>query len=423
MSIVFSSYCLYRVLKNFSKKIIIFDVVILIACFQWLIAPIITYNFFNKSNELAYLWKTYMILDKTSYLQYAFFATFFFAIGLRVPLRKYKHSDLWYVDRAKQYLSDKGNLSILFMVTGFTFTVLNPFLPQILQGIFFFASQLTFIGVFYGIFSEFRHKKILIFVAFSLLIVQTMLTAMFGELVFWSLLFILTISVGKNYGIILKSLSLVFGVVAIMFLQTLKIEYRYQKISNDGSRNFLTAIVTGINKTSVLVDENVFYPIIVRINQGYFIAESMRYVPQKEPYANGETIFTQLAASFIPRIFWPSKPEMGGRENIVRFLGADDDLKYSYNISPAGEAYVNFGKIGGVIFMLFFGLFMNYSFTKVLEASIRRPSLVVWIPLFFYGVFLSIEGDILSAVNGMIKSILFFIILASSMQMLFKSRI
>ncbi len=73
----------------------------------------------------------------------------------------------------------------------------------------------------------------------------------------------------------------------------------------------------------------------------------------------------------FPRIFWPGKPGSGGKELIVRFLGAPDDLEYSYNLSPIGEAYANFEKLGAIIFMFFYGLFFNWVFEHILRVAIK----------------------------------------------------
>jgi len=56
-------------------------------------------------------------------------------------------------------------------------------------------------------------------------------------------------------------------------------------------------------------------------------------------------------------------------------------------IGILGDAYVNFGLIGGAVFMLGFGLFLNYILGFIYRLSSKYPSLILWIPfIFFYAM-------------------------------------
>jgi hypothetical protein len=132
----------------------------------------------------------------------------------------------------------------------------------------------------------------------------------------------------------------------------------------------------------------------------------MDYVPKREPYANGETIVTAFAAAVVPRFLWQDKPEVGGREMVCRFLGDCRTLRYSYDIGQLGEGYVNFGKFGGILFMLFYGMLIRTLFVIAANTSIKHPALVLWIPLFFFSA-LSLETDFLTFINSFVKSVVF----------------
>jgi hypothetical protein len=145
-----------------------------------------------------------------------------------------------------------------------------------------------------------------------------------------------------------------------------------------------------------------------RFNQGFLISLAMNYVPRVEPYADGETIWLSLAAVIVPRFLWPDKPEAGGHLNLSRFLGIKKKLSYSMNIGPYGEGYGNFGTVGGVIFIFIYAILIAFFLHKVLEKSMKYPSLIIWIPLLFYYV-LTVETDILTTINSFVKTIIFII--------------
>ena len=121
--------------------------------------------------------------------------------------------------------------------------------------------------------------------------------------------------------------------------------------------------------------------------------------------AEGETIFKSIAASFVPRIFWPDKPMSGGHENMERFTGFIIE-GYSMNISPMGEAYGNYGVEGGIFFMIFYGMFFSVVIILLLHLIKKKPTLVLWFPILFLNS-VQIETDILMCVNSIIKNLIF----------------
>ena len=404
---------IYFFLKRLSKKFIFIDLLILISTIQYLLAPYFAYQIFNENNELAVLWDTYMKVPKLEYYMFVLPATLLFFIGLKLPISYYSRiSDVTYINNLKKYLEVKGNLSVILLFTGVIFTFINPILPKILQGIFNYFSQLTFVGVFYALFSNYKNKIIIVLVAILVLLVQCVLTGMYGELVFWSLLISTLKLMDFNVNFFNKLIFLIFGVFLIFIIQSIKHEYRAKTwgenmVRGSDPKYFGELVIKNLSNPSQIFELERVFGMANRINQGSLIAQTMNYVPKHEPFANGETVINSILASFVPRLIWTNKPMSGGREMIVRFLGAPSDLEYSYNISPLGEAYVNFGKIGGSFFMLIYGLFFSWVFSKILKLSNIYPSLILWIPIIFLGPIQSIEGDILSAVNSLIKALFF----------------
>ena len=79
---------------------------------------------------------------------------------------------------------------------------------------------------------------------------------------------------------------------------------------------------------------------------------------------------------------------------------------YSMNVGPFGEAYGNFGSTGGIIFMLFYGLFFNLAIFFLLKVSKSKPTIILWFPIIFLNA-IQVETDILMTVNSVIKNCLF----------------
>ncbi|MFM7923058.1 MAG: hypothetical protein ACKPJJ_22790, partial [Planctomycetaceae bacterium] len=59
-------------------------------------------------------------------------------------------------------------------------------------------------------------------------------------------------------------------------------------------------------------------------------------------------------------------------------------MNTSRGISPLGEAYANFGTLGGALTMMGFGAFFGFLFKLTLRLLVRRPTFFFWLPLIFY---------------------------------------
>ena len=154
-----------------------------------------------------------------------------------------------------------------------------------------------------------------------------------------------------------------------------------------------------------LFSEETLFGLNHRFNQGWLISVAMDRVPKVVPYANGETIGISLLASLVPRVFWPDKPESGGKYNMERFLGWKN-TGFSMNISPVGEAWVNFGAIGGIAFMFSYGLALRFFFYFLIKLTYLTPTLIFWFPLIFFYVIIT-ESDVLTVFNHLIKTSFF----------------
>ncbi len=425
-SIIFTFFCFGDFIRTLGKSINIKHLIVLIASIQYLFMPVITYSVFNEGNEFSLLWQTFMVIDSKTYFQFALSGTILLWIGLHIRFFE-PHSDKELMERASEYLSTRSLIGYGLMGTGIAMSAIYKYGPEVLIGTLYFFTQLTFIGALYLSFSKIRTKRFIQFAVFSILVVQSILTGMYGELVFWSILGLILLSIRINkLSIARKYLFVILGMVVILLIQSIKHEYR-EKVWDFGVRRndpglWLSLVGERITDPASLFEPERLYKMTVRGNQGHIIGRIFNYVPKHEPYAKGETISTAILASFIPRLVWPSKPISGGKEKTCRFMGECGKRDYAYNLGQLGEAYVNFGKAGGAITMFFYGLLINYFLSRVRRKSFNIPSLILWSPLFFYS-FLSLETDFLTSLNTFLKGIIFYLIIRYFLLLLFRIKI
>ena len=388
------------------------DLPILLALFQCMIMPMVVYRVFNEEFIVVAL-KYDMTVDPRTYYGYVFPSILVFIVGVKAPLLFSKNMQLQFrqaMIQSKSYLEGKGNIGILLIIIGASIGVLQPFIPGELNYVAYLISKLLIVGVLYTFLSNAKNRLWFLIGGITFLFVQALAMAMFGDLVYTLMLGVLLILLGRNISNKLKYSVTLVGLVFLILIQSIKTDYRAvvwkgKDEENLGKGAFFTLLADRITNPGQLLEWDSYFPIIVRANQGMIVGKVMGYIPNYAPYSEGETIFTAIAASFVPRLLWEDKPMSGGHANMLRFTGLTIQ-GYSMNIGPIGEAYGNFGVDGGIVFMLFYGLFFSFAVVVILRFIKKRPTLILWFPLLFLNS-VQMETDVLLCVNSFLKNAIF----------------
>ncbi len=408
--VLFSALFIGFFIKQIGEKIVVLNIIGLLAVLQWLLAPLLAYTFFNEKSDLATLWQTVMPIPASTYFSYVLPATISMVIGLNFPaFGEVKKRHTYYIARAKAALRETAVfLPPIFIFIGFIFYELQAFVPVSLRAVFNFASLLSFVAVLYAAYAASKWTFLYFGISLLLLLRQVIQSGMFGSFVFWVLLYSFFFLLGKKARLVNFVFLGVLGVFGVLLIQSIKGDYR-KVVWKGGARNsdaatFYQIAAAKLAEPATLLDETAIFWITTRMNQGAIVARTMRNVPAKVPYAGGETIVTSIAAAVVPRLFWPNKPEAGGRDNVARFL--KDKYAYkrkiSYNIGPVGEAYANFGRWGGCVWMFCYGLIFRLLFLGILAMCKTYPTLVLWIPFLFVGA-IKVETDLVSTLGSILK--------------------
>ncbi len=106
-----------------------------------------------------------------------------------------------------------------------------------------------------------------------------------------------------------------------------------------------------------------------RLNQNVFVGQVQQRVETgATQIVNGETIIAGFA-SYVPRVFWPDKPSVGGSGNLVaRFTGTKFAEGTSVGIGQVLEFYINFGVAGMAICFFILGAVLGWIDTRAANA-------------------------------------------------------
>ena len=372
---------------------------------QYLIGPLIAYNM--DQNLIIPVYR--MQIPSEVYFSFALPAILAFVIGSEISLQKDNKTNL---DRDFKFISqDRINFKTLILISiaielsfsfinfgsSFTFSLITAFKFSFLAALILSRQKLPifFISLVLGI-----------------QIAQSLRMAMFHDLLIWSVIISLIAFQKHRIKSIYKILSIVIFVFIVGVVQLAKQEFR-----SSGDKDVFKEIALGKSKVSTL---DALLTNSVRINQGFIITHIMKRIPSKMDFANGSALQEVFVSALVPRILAPDKINAGDQEFFTKYTGVKLNKSTSMAISPLGDGYVNFGVIGGVIFMFLYGFFLHYFLKFILKLANKYQLLIIFIPAIYL---FSIRPDceLQTSLGQMFKGFLFYYLITLSITYLSKS--
>jgi hypothetical protein len=409
VTIFISGYAMYRI----GKGLVLMEMMAFHCCLTCIMAPLMGFTFYGADSDIARLWVKVMTIEPNRYFDFVLPATIAYIIGLTFPFGKNKSIDFGesignQVMRIQQYLSDKTQMGLVLLAVGFACYYLRLTFMGPLQHLFQIFYYFLFTGVLYVYYQKTFRLKWLIYVGvFSLLAYDAIKTGMFTIVAYMSITIFSIFLLRKKIPLYRKLIFVAFGFSLFLVIQASKYNYRNATWTDnfEGSKAQVLReeMSDKITNFSALFSEKAFFPIYTRMNQGHNIQLVIQRIPDVQDFDYGGTLIQSMLSAFVPRLFWPDKPEVGGVFNMKHYVGVDL-VGWSTNIGPIGEAWGNFGKFGGIIYMFFLGFFVRWCFTRIFVWSKKRPLLLLWIPVLFYEATFAIEGDSLQTFNSIFKA-------------------
>jgi hypothetical protein len=126
----------------------------------------------------------------------------------------------------------------------------------------------------------------------------------------------------------------------------------------------------------------------------YYPALAVARVPNVEPHTNGKLMSDTLQFVFMPRVFFPDKPEVGSDSELVRkysnvwVAGAaqDTDIAFGY----AAESYIDYGLPWMFIPVFVWGTFMGicyagmFKYYRHRDIAVSVATVICWLTLYLF---------------------------------------
>lgn len=389
LSVVFVAH---RLIFKFGNGVPIIELLLLIAGLQWIIGPIIDYN-----TETAHF-KYYMYVEANEYLDFVVPAYCVFVLVLLFGVKNAKIDKL----ELEKIDSSKGYAILIIGISAF---VLGQFLPTSLNFVTFLARQLLYCGALVLFFSPKKKSKVFFYGVLFFLFINSIQSALFHDFILWGAIFYMYWSIKNSKSIVVHIAVISVGLLLMTVIQNIKYEYRSNVWSNNVDNKFdlFIELAGNVNVFDVLQNDESQNELNVRLNQGWIISAIMDHMPVREEFAKGQTILEAIESSLLPRFLAPNKKQAGGQENFEKFTGLPIGKGTSMGISIMGEAYANFGRNGGIIFMGIWAFFLRRYWHWLMKKAKQNPVLLFMIPLIFLQV-VKAETELVVVLNHLVKS-------------------
>jgi len=346
-------------------------------CLQMLIGPTFAYNGLDQYQFMDYKMK----IPEADYFAYAIPGVIMFILGLHVTAGKLKGEIINELE-IRKFIDNSGQLPYIFIVIGFLAGYISGSFGSELAFVFVLLGGFKYIGLFMLLLGSKQLKLWVLILVFGSIIVSSLSGAMFHDLLTWLIMLGAVLAIKFKPNVTLKATATTGFILLAVIIQQLKGDYRQTLKSESG--NFDTFENVYHENSNTLFDFNSLASSNTRINQGFILTNIMNTVPEKVPFENGNELMKILEAAFLPRIIAPNKLNAGDRTIFMKYSRIPLRPGTSMALGAMGDGYVNFGILGGCIFMFFLGL----AFSEVLNAfykfSKMFPFLLLFTPLVFY---------------------------------------
>lgn len=326
-----------------------------------------------------------MQIPELDYFMYAIPAVIAFIFGLHVTAGNLK-GEFINEENIRKYVAQNTSLPYYFVGIGFLSSIVAPYFGAELGFVFVLLGCFKYIGAFLIILGNRHLKPFFLVLVYGSIILSSLKGAMFHDLITWLIFLGIVFALRYRPSINIKA-AFVFGfIILALIIQQLKGDYRktvWREGEEGGVQTFNDALTENENTGGVFSAEKLGASNI-RINQGFIVTNIMQTVPFKAPYENGAELWKILYSAIMPRILAPDKLRAGDRDIFMKYTGMYLMPGTSMGLSSLGDFYINFGSVGGIICMFFYGLLFSEVLNAFYKNSFRYPILILFTPLVFY---------------------------------------
>lgn len=374
----------YLFLYRTSQGIPLKELLLMFYSLQYLMGPCLSYMVFDEFNAINIGGTYRMRYDRDLYFGYAIPAFWALVLGIQ-GFKRTQKLNYWNLD-LQQFSRNAPQLPVYFMIIGFLSDLIYNLLPSELQFVGYLFSNLKYVGLILYFFTRTSYRWLIFFVVYGFLLASAFRQGMFHDLVIWTVFIGLSLSFRFQLSTRIKILYGLVFFVALVILQSTKSVFR-EFIWGEGQ--VVSASVVG-NAAGISQQESGgFFSFdnlathSVRINQGWMLASTLSQVPSNEAHAGGSLNLAYLQSAILPRFLAPNKMNAGDKVVFNKYSGHEITTGTSMALGLFADGYIDFGYIGGILYVGLFGVLLAWIIKFYLRKSVQYPVLIYFLFIVF----------------------------------------
>lgn len=399
LALLISISFIITLLINSNKGFNIRNIFLVFYCLQYLIGSLLSYKYDNFSSYK-------MVVDSNQYYSFVIPGILLFGLGLFFKTENSDEDNLFNINKGFIHKIDETILIKLFVLS--CLIEFLPFrVPEIIDFLIFIVKSFKYTFVCYSIMSNKKLKLQFIILPILFLIYNSIASGMFHDLLIWFIFFGISAAIRYKIVIVKKIIFLSLFSVTAFIIQISKNDYRSATWNNNTTQNKSDKIgvFEGVAKSNIEdINEAVLVQSIVRINQGWILANTINRVPERQDFAGFSLIYKYIEAAILPRFLAPNKIKSGDQKIFYEYTGIYlIGSTTSMSIGMFGDAWASFGYIRGLLLIFCFGLLINYSL-KYFENLINKFPLIYYLLPIIYFYPIRPDCDTQTWIGHLIKS-------------------
>ena len=351
-------------------------------CVQMLIGPVLSYNWLSDFQDINYR----MQIPEYEYFSYAIPAVVMFILGLHVNAKTYQ-GEVLNQQALERFMLPMKNLPYVFIAAGFVASFFTFDVSSELTFFVYLLSDIKYVGVFIIIITGKKLRPAATIVVYGSIISSSLGHGMFHDLLTWLIFLGSVYCIKYKPNNIVKLVAAAVFILFILVVQQIKGSYRTAigiEGKEGGIGTFASTYEEKVNTDAGFFSLENLGPSASRINQGFIISYIMRRVPAIVPFEYGSELYSLVEAAVLPRFLAPNKLRAGDRTLFGKYTGIELREGTSMALGSIGDAYLNFGLYGGMLFMFFLGLLYNEILKFLNRKQYSFPLLLIFSPIIFY---------------------------------------
>ncbi len=367
-----------------------------------------TYFVYNEYKEL----RMQMPISQDELFSYAVPAICFFFLGIFIFNRDMDISNLLKkIDRKKA-----ARFGYLLLLISYSFDFIKFAGYSGFDSVVSFTYYLKYLAVFCFLFSNswiLYSLSILIYIQLIGLVLQT---GVFIDFITWGTFLFFFICLAFELSFYMRALVFLAAIPILTTIQAVKNEYRHatwpsQKAGGIGLFSDLVQKKTLENTGEPFEHSEGVVRTIGRLSQGWHLGLTLKRVPLKQPFADGQEMLSDIGSSLLPRYLYQDKKVVHTKEKFYKYTGHKIGKTTSMTIGIFGDFYINYGYYGSFVMLFLFGaLISKYTRAFITKYVVPDPINIIWLP-FLLSYLIRADNDFYIFINCLVKGFgMFFVI-------------